>query len=153
MNITFTNENIHQIEQIGSLGIRAEIERIVKEKGSCVVEGGQQYAHPSHTDSADWCIYLFTVDGWRVASTNGDPVWEEQDMQAFAELLEEYIAEGEYTYEISEGSFYKLVRCVGREDAYYITDLSNNRVSCERPDVDGDWSGDLTGNLYGAGVL
>lgn len=40
--------------------------------------------------SSDWMIKLYDLNGYRVADTNGDPVWEQQDETLFAELLEEY---------------------------------------------------------------
>lgn len=52
------------------------------------------YGHPEHKGQADWDITLYrvTFDGWKthVASTNGDPVWQETDEQAFADMLTEY---------------------------------------------------------------
>lgn len=46
--------------------------------------------HPAHRGSNDWAITIFRVGDVRVAETNGDPIWEEEDPSRFAELLAEY---------------------------------------------------------------
>ena len=33
-------------------------------------------------------VVVYFLNGVRVAATNGDPIWEESDLAAFAELLE-----------------------------------------------------------------
>ena len=48
------------------------------------------YDNPDHPDSNDWRIRVYEVGGVRVADTNGDPVWEEDDPEAFSMLLKEY---------------------------------------------------------------
>ena len=48
------------------------------------------YDHPDHPGNSDWRIRLYEFNGIRVADTNGDPVWEEDDYTAFAALLDEY---------------------------------------------------------------
>ena len=37
--------------------------------------------------AGDASVLVFYLQGVRVASTNGDPVWEESDTAAFAELM------------------------------------------------------------------
>ena len=37
--------------------------------------------------SGDARVLVFEVAGVRVAKTNADPIWEEQDVAAFAEML------------------------------------------------------------------
>ena len=49
-----------------------------------------EYEHPDHPGSKDWSIRLYFVGDVCVADTNGDPVWEQDDPAAFAELLAEY---------------------------------------------------------------
>ena len=51
------------------------------------------YDHPDHPNDNDWRISVYEFGGIRVASTNGDPVWEEDDYTVFANLLKEYGAE------------------------------------------------------------
>lgn len=132
-----------------STGIRYEAE-----SNNCQsVEFVGSYEHPEHPGSADWTIYLYkltTKEGWTVwgAATNGDPVWQEEDGQAWAELMAEYEIEDDYTYEVREGLYYKLTRRIGQEDYYYATDENDNRISIDRPDVDGDWTSDTTGKSF-----
>lgn len=144
----YNNENINEAEEIGSLGVRYEVERVVEEEGSCEVINYGRYAHPEHTDSNDWAIWVFRINGAYVASTNGDPVWADEDLQAWAELMAEYEIEDDYTYEVREGLYYKLIRRIGQEDYYYATDENDNRISIDRPDVDGDWTSDTTGKSF-----
>lgn len=85
MNTVFVNCDAETI----STGILAECKDAQK------IELVGRYEHPEHAGSADWMIGLYTIttaEGCtiRAASTNGDPVWEEQDAQAFGDLLEEY---------------------------------------------------------------
>lgn len=49
-----------------------------------------EYDHPDHPGSGDWSIRLYELNGVRVADTNAEPVWEENDRTVFEELLEEY---------------------------------------------------------------
>lgn len=72
-----------------SLGIQAEL----SEGDTCTLVGF--YEHPRYRGSNDWTIGLYKVEtpeGFetRAMSTNGDPVWEENDLQAFSDMLEEY---------------------------------------------------------------
>lgn len=78
-----------EISEFNSAGIRAEAKKHgithMREIGSGYVEG--------HEGEADWFIGFYALlnpKGWefRVADTNADPVWEEVDQQAFAELAE-----------------------------------------------------------------
>lgn len=41
------------------------------------------------TNNPNSLIRFFKIGETRVADTNGDPIWEEEDMQAFAELADE----------------------------------------------------------------
>lgn len=79
-------DDIYQLT--GSLGIAAEIRRFgvtdVHLLGSGEVQG----------DVNSRCTFFLLVGGKaghgvRVASTNGDPVWEEEDAGAFAWLAEQ----------------------------------------------------------------
>ena len=38
--------------------------------------------------AGDASVLVFYLQGVRVAATNGDPIWEESDAAAFAELME-----------------------------------------------------------------
>lgn len=78
-------KTIH-ISEINSAGIVSE----AKAAGLSNVELIGEYDHPSHPGSSDWSIRLYELNGVRVADTNGEPVWEEDDRSAFADLLEEY---------------------------------------------------------------
>jgi hypothetical protein len=48
------------------------------------------FQHPQHRDSADWTLHLYSVCGALVFATNGDPVWQQGDHEAFDSLLESY---------------------------------------------------------------
>lgn len=78
-------ETIH-ISEVNSVGIISE----AKAAGLNIVQLLGEFEHPDHPGSGDWSIRLYDVGGVRVADTNGDPVWEEDDRSAFEELLEEY---------------------------------------------------------------
>ncbi len=73
-----------------SSGIVAEMEDCAE--GSVKLVG--RYQHPAHFDSRDWDVRLYNIncDGFETCafSTNGDPVWQENDQQAFEDMLEEY---------------------------------------------------------------
>ena len=78
-----------EIAEFNSAGIKAEAKALgithMREIGGGYVEG--------HEGEADWYVGFYALPhpkGWefRVANTNADPVWEEADEQAFAELAE-----------------------------------------------------------------
>ena len=48
------------------------------------------FQHPQHTDSQDWTIHLYEVCDALVFSTNGDPVWQQFNHDAFDSLLKSY---------------------------------------------------------------
>jgi len=48
------------------------------------------FQHPQHLDSADWTLHLYSVCDALVFSTNGDPIWQQGDHEAFDSLLETY---------------------------------------------------------------
>lgn len=78
-----------EIETFNSAGIRAEARR----SGITHMRHiGGGYAGGSN--DADARVYFYALSHpkfgeFRVADTNGDPVWEESDAQAFADLAEE----------------------------------------------------------------
>lgn len=78
-------QTIH-ISEINSAGIAAE----ARKAGLSTVELVGEFDHPDHQGSGDWMIRLYEVNGVRVADTNGLPIWEEDDIEAFTDLLEEY---------------------------------------------------------------
>lgn len=78
-----------EIAEFNSAGIRSEAEALgITHMRS--IGGG--YA-AGHEGQADYYVGFYAMPhphGWefRVANTNGDPVWEEADQQAFTELAE-----------------------------------------------------------------
>lgn len=68
----------------------SEIVYEAKKAGLSTVSLIGEYEHPDHPGSSDWAIRLYELNGVRVADTNGDPVWEEDDRATFSALLEEY---------------------------------------------------------------
>ena len=74
------------ISKINSAGIVYE----AKKAGLSTAELLGVLEHPEHPGSGDWMIRVYDVGGFRVADTNGNPVWEEDDPATFAFLLEEY---------------------------------------------------------------
>ena len=48
------------------------------------------FRHPQHFDSQDWAIYLYSVCDALVFATNGDPIWQQGDHEAFDSLLKSY---------------------------------------------------------------
>lgn len=80
-----------EIAEFNSSGIKAEALRAgithMRKVGGGFVEG--------HEGEADWYVGFYAMlnkkEGWeyRVANTNADPVWEEADAQAFADLAEQ----------------------------------------------------------------
>lgn len=84
--------NTYEIEiaEFNSSGIRAE----AKKQGITHMHkiGGGFVA--GHENEADWYVGFYSLPhpkygDFRVANTNGDPVWEEDDAQAFADLAEQ----------------------------------------------------------------
>ena len=73
MHTTYTKEQMSQI----SLGIAAEMS--AADTAELIATNGKQ---------GDARVMVFELRGVRVAATNGDPVWEESDAAAFAELME-----------------------------------------------------------------
>lgn len=78
-----------EIAEFNSAGIRAEAESLgithMRSIGGGYAEG--------HDGEADYYVGFYALPhpkGWefRVANTNGDPVWEEADEAGFAELAE-----------------------------------------------------------------
>lgn len=67
-----------------------EIIHEAKKAGLSTVVLLGKYEHPDHPGSGDWAISVYDVGGFRVADTNGLPIWEEGDQEVFADLLEEY---------------------------------------------------------------
>jgi hypothetical protein len=60
-----------------SLGIAAEMDEF--DRAELIGTNGKP---------GDARVLVFYLQGVHVASTNGDPIWEEQDAAAFAELME-----------------------------------------------------------------
>ena len=73
MNSAYTKEQMSQI----SLGIAAEMSDA--DIAELIATNGKQ---------GDARVMVFEIRCVRVAATNGDPVWEESDAAAFAELME-----------------------------------------------------------------
>jgi len=48
------------------------------------------FQHPQHLNSADWTLHLYSVCDALVFATNGDPIWQQGDHEAFDSLLEIY---------------------------------------------------------------
>ena len=80
-----TNQTVN-VSEINSAGILAEALR----SGITTATLLGMYEHPDHPGNNDWQITIYRLGDVRVADTNGDPVWEEDDQQVFAELIEEY---------------------------------------------------------------
>ena len=75
-----------KIENINSAGIQAQ----AKINGITEVTHLGTFDHPDHPGSNDWQIRVFDFGGVKVADTNADPVWEESDPTAWADMMEEY---------------------------------------------------------------
>lgn len=73
-----------KIDDIDSASIQAEARRLGITDATFIAEGGEGEYHISV-----WEL-INPADGiaFRVAKTNGEPVWEEPDPAEFAELLE-----------------------------------------------------------------
>lgn len=79
-----------EIAEFNSAGIRAEAARHKMATHMRMIGGG--YAS-GHEGQADYYVGFYAIPDRlgrevRVANTNGDPVWEETDPQAFADLAE-----------------------------------------------------------------
>jgi hypothetical protein len=74
------------IEDINSAGIKAQ----AKIDGIKEITLLGTFDHPDHQSSNDWRIRIYDFGGVKVADTNGDPVWEESDPSAWADMMEEY---------------------------------------------------------------
>lgn len=79
-----------KISDFNSAGIREQAESLgidrMREIGGGYVAG--------HEGESDWYIGFYALphpEGWefRAANTNSDPIWEESDEQAFAELAKD----------------------------------------------------------------
>jgi len=68
-----------QISEINSNGIQAVAARDGITEGTLIGDNGK---------TGDAKITVYEVGGGRVANTNGDPVWEDEAPEAFAELME-----------------------------------------------------------------
>lgn len=79
------------IENLNSIGITVEMRRIGATDAE-LIGSGHSDGDPNNPNSLV-TFYAITnpANGFefRVADTNGDPVWEEEDMGAFAELAED----------------------------------------------------------------
>ena len=74
------------IDSVNSLAIQAEY----KQAHCRHAEYLGSFRHPQHPDSQDWAIYLYEVCDALVFATNGDPVWQQGDHEAFDSLLDAY---------------------------------------------------------------
>ena len=82
-----TNKTMRGIEDINC----SEIENEANKLGLNELEFIGKYWHPDHQDTNDWAIEIYQFPGGvLVAKTNGDAVWENQDLQVWAELTEQY---------------------------------------------------------------
>ena len=75
-----------KIEDINSAGIQAQAK--IDGVTEMILLG--TFDHPEHPGSNDWRIRIYDFAGVKVADTNGDPVWEESDPTAWAEMMEAY---------------------------------------------------------------
>jgi hypothetical protein len=76
------------IENINSAGIASEMRRIGTTKAELIGIGEWENGNPNTRCEFYRIIDPSTGFDFRVANTNGDPVWEEEDHGAFAELAE-----------------------------------------------------------------
>jgi len=80
-------KNMRAIEDINCASIKAEARKLGLKK----LELLGKYWHPEHPDSNDFAIEIYQFPGGaKVAATNGDPIWEEQDLQVWGDLMEQY---------------------------------------------------------------
>ena len=75
-----------QIDSVQSVSIRNEY----KNAHCRHAEYLGSFRHPQHPDSQDWTIHLYEVCDALVFSTNGDPVWQQFNHEAFDSLLDTY---------------------------------------------------------------
>lgn len=73
------NSEIINVEDINSIGIAVEARKAGISTVTKLGDNGK---------SGDALVTVYQLGDVRVADTNGDPVWEESDSAAFAELLE-----------------------------------------------------------------
>ena len=73
------NSEIINVEDINSIGIAVEARKAGISTVTKLGDNGK---------SGDASVTVYQLGDVRVADTNGDPVWEESDSAAFAELLE-----------------------------------------------------------------
>jgi len=76
---TITTSNEISIDDINSAGIAREARKAGITTATKLGDNGK---------SGDRRVTIYQLGEVRVADTNGDPIWEEQDHSAFAELLE-----------------------------------------------------------------
>ena len=74
------------IDSVNSLAIQAEY----RQAHCRHAEYLGSFQHPQHLDSADWTIHLYSVCEALVFATNGDPVWQQFNHEAFDSLLDTY---------------------------------------------------------------
>ena len=68
-----------KIRDCKSVGIRSEAAKLGIEEIELIADNGE---------TGDARVEIYQVGPVRVASTNGDPIWEEEDPRAFAEFIE-----------------------------------------------------------------
>jgi len=79
-DVTFPTRSAMRIEDCRSIGIRVEARNAGITEIDVLGDNGK---------NGDARVTIYEVGGVRVADTNGDSVWEEEDEAVFAELLEE----------------------------------------------------------------
>ena len=74
------------IDSVKSLAIQTEY------KDACCRHADYlgSFQHPEHRNSQDWTLHLYSVCDALVFATNGDPVWQQGDHEAFDSLLDTY---------------------------------------------------------------
>ena len=73
-----------QVAEINSAGIVSECEKMGIESIELLAEGHSD----GNSNNSDSRVRFYMAGCVRVADTNGDPIWEEDDPRAFAELIE-----------------------------------------------------------------
>ncbi|MGC4042417.1 MAG: hypothetical protein QM758_01280 [Armatimonas sp.] len=154
MKTTFRTDSDHDdiYAVVGSNEITDKIQQAIAKDGSCAVESFGKFDHPDYPNSSDWNLSLFQVGGELVGATKDAVTWKTDDPKAFAEMLEVYGAEGEYTYPTSPNSDigYVLMRRLGKNEQW-LSFTPQGRTAIERPleHLDGDWHGSR-GRIYTA---
>jgi len=74
------------IDSVSSLAIQAEY----KHAHCRHAEYLGSFQHPQHRYSADFALHLYSVCDALVFATNGEPIWQHGDHEAFDTLLESY---------------------------------------------------------------